>query len=1086
MEVTFLMAEYGDGEAVRGAVAGLGTKPRKMKRRAGVLATGRVRPRSASGVARSRLSVALAVGGVLLGAVAAPASSAAASAAGQVGDGGWVLSTTDTSSNYAPTFVGNGYLAARVPAAGEGYGSTPITTQFELAGFYGQTSVNEQRASLPGWTTLGFGRSGDSVGVYGVGKWSCAFDQICPAAYGQISGGAFVETSHSGGVVGGYLAGLNTGGSPTVGGTDVIPVRNAPAGAATLAIRYSNASGSPQTVHIGVNGTTQQISAPSLASWDSWAVLNVPVTLNAGTNNLEVTVQQGDTARVNVDYLAVYPGSAQPPTAIAPATVGTTSNYKQSLDFRTGVLTTSFDWTSPAGDATTFTYDVNANRAYGHLGTVSLTAVPHWTGTATAQDELDGQGLLFASATNASVNGTTGTLSETVTTDQKLVTAGLTSVLRVSGRAVRTAAISGLTNQSAGQSAVFPVVSGQPIQITKFVGVASSVDTDRSLKAASPQQYAAASAASGATAGYQHELSANNVAWAKLWRSSISVPGDATMSASIHASMFYLLASMRDGVTWSTSPGGLSSSGYGGHVFWDMETWMYPALLAQYPDIAKEADAYRQKLLSAAEANAASFSTPAQPIKGAKFPWESALNGAEQTPPPNMEGFDELHINSDVALAQWQYYQATGDTSWLRSKAWPVLKNIADYWASRAVSDGSGGYDINNVMGPDEYHDGVNNSATTDAGAQASLRIAIQAAGILHLSADPAWSTVANGLKVPVDATNNIHPEYAGYSGQTVKQADVTLLQYPWNVPMSPSLAQNDLNYYAAHTDTNGPSMTDAIAAIDSAQLGSSGCTVYSYLQNSATPFLTAPFDQWYETRNGGAFDFTTGEGGYLQEFLYGFTGLRWGTDAVTVNPFLPTQLPGVDLTGMKYHGSTFDISVGQNTTTLTLRSGSSVAVRDGSGAVHQLAAGAPLTLATRHPAATAQPSSCTGPITQPSTGRCVDIKWGNTSDGTSLDLYDCNGTAAQNWTRPGDGTVMAVGKCMDVQGGNSADGTTVDLYTCNGTASQQWTYNQQTGQLQAFGKCLDTSGSGTTNGTALVIEPCNSSSASQQWHMTP
>ena len=104
------------------------------------------------------------------------------------------------------------------------------------------------------------------------------------------------------------------------------------------------------------------------------------------------------------------------------------------------------------------------------------------------------------------------------------------------------------------------------------------------------------------------------------------------MTAQIHASTFYLLASMRPGVTWSTSPGGLSSDGYNGHVFWDMETWMYPALLAQYPDIAETANTYRQKLLPAAEAAATALSTPAQPIKGAKFPWESSLTGKESIP----------------------------------------------------------------------------------------------------------------------------------------------------------------------------------------------------------------------------------------------------------------------------------------------------------------------------------------------------------------------------------------------------------------------------------------------------------------------
>ncbi|MEV6012465.1 ricin-type beta-trefoil lectin domain protein [Streptomyces sp. NPDC051976] len=993
------------------------------------------------------------------------------------------MSTTDTSKNYSPTFVGNGYLAARVSAAGEGFSSTPITTQSELAGFYASTDSgkNEERAALPTWTTLGFGRSG---GVYGIGKWSCKFGQLCPAAYGQISGGAFVENSHSGGIVGGYLAGLNNGGQPTVGGTDVIPISNAPAGQATLAVRYANGSGGPQTFHLDVNGTLQQLSVPDTGGWDSWGVMNVPVTLNGGANTLKIVVEQGDEARVNVDYLALYPDGSQPPTAIAPATVGTSSKYKQSLDVRTGVLSTSFDWTSPDGDTTSLDYEVNANRADGHLGTVSVRAVPHWSGTATVTDEFDGRGLNRASTSNPGVDGKTATLSANVVTDGKLVTAGLNSVLRINDEAVPTKAVSATDDGTVGQSADFAVTTGQTYEITKYVGVASSVDTDRQLQAATPQQYAADTAARAAGNGYQQARARNDKAMSRLWQSDISIPGDSAMTAEIRASMYYLLASMRAGVDWSTSPGGLSSDGYSGHVFWDMETWMYPALLAQYPDIARGADTYRQKLLSAAKAEAAKMSTAEHPINGAKYPWQSALTGKETTPDWATEGKQEIHISADVALAQWQYYQASGDTAWLRDKAWPVLKNIADYWATRAVPDAAGGYDINDVKGPDEYHDNVNNSVTTNAGAQTSLRIAVQAAGILGQTADPDWSKVADGLKIPVDTTAGIHPEYDGYNGQTIKQADVTLLQYPWAVPMLSSLAQSDLDYYTAHTDPNGPSMTDAIAAIDGASLGSPGCQVYSYMQNSAKPYLAAPFNQWYETRSGGAFTFTTGEGGYLQEFLYGFTGLRWGTDAVTVNPFLPPQLPGVNLTGVKWHGRTFDISVGQQTTQLTLRSGPPLPVRVGSSGVRQVAPGSALQIPTRHPASTAQPSSCAGPITSAAaSSRCADIHWGDSSDGTPLDLYDCNGTAAQSWTRPGNGTVTAMGKCMDVSGGSSADGTPVQIYTCNGSASQQWTYDQSTGELQALGKCLATSGGGTSNGTSLVIDTCDGST-SQQWHL--
>jgi trehalose/maltose hydrolase-like predicted phosphorylase len=884
---------------------------------------------------------------------AAPAGSATTAAAGSGPAGsaqsaaGWVLSTTDTASGYSPTFVGNGYLSARVPAAGEGYSTTPIVTQSELAGFYGKDSGSyEQRASLPAWTTLGFGDGSDG-GEYGVpGAWACSFDEICPAAYGQISGGAFVETSHANSTVGGYLAGLNTNNQPTVGGTGVVPVTGAPAGPATVAIRYSNASGSPQTFTLGVNGVLQQLTVPSLASWDDWAVLDVPVTLAAGNDSLEITITAADSGRVNVDYLAAYPTSATAPTAVAPATAGTTSHYEQSLDMRTGTLTTSFDWTSLGGRRTTFTYTVNANRATGHLGTVSLLAVPHWSGTASTIDEFDGQGLDHASAQHPSVNGSRATLSENVVSDGGLVTAALSSVLRVGSKTVPTTATPAGT--TTGQVATFPVKANHAYRITKFVGVASSVDTDRSLTAATPQQYAAATAASAAASGYAHTVGDNDGAWAALWSSDITIPGDTAMTAQVRAAMFYLLESMRAGVTWSTSPGGLSSDGYNGHVFWDMETWMYPSLLAQYPDIAVGADTYRQKLLPQAEAAAAALSTPGRPIAGAKFPWESALTGEEAIPPGNPEGAEEIHIDSDIALAQWQYYEASGDKAWLREKAWPVLQAIAEYWASRAVADPNGGYDIDNVQGPDEYYVGVDDNATTNAGAQASLRIATEAAGILGLPADPSWTTVADGLKIPFDPATGIHLENDGYTGQTIKQADVTLLQYPWNVPMSPTVAQNDLDYYAGVTDPGGPSMTDAIASIDSSALGTPGCSAYTYMLRSADPFIAAPYDQFDETRTGGAFTFTTGEGGYLQEFLYGFTGLRWETGSIEIDPSLPPQLPGVDLTGLKWQGRVFDLTVGQKTTELHLVSGTALPVTVADGSVRTVRPGATLTIPTR------------------------------------------------------------------------------------------------------------------------------------------
>jgi hypothetical protein len=114
--------------------------------------------------------------------------------------------------------------------------------------------------------------------------------------------------------------------------------------------------------------------------------------------------------------------------------------------------------------------------------------------------------------------------------------------------------------------------------------------------------------------------------------------------------------------------------------------------------------------------------------------------------------------------------------------------------------------------------------------------------------------------------------------------------------------------------------------------------------------------------------------------------------------------------------------------------------------------------------------------------GKCVDVAGAGTADGTAVQLYACNGTAAQTWTTgAADDTVRALGKCMDVTSAGTADGTTVQLWTCNGTAAQQWTY--QDGELvnTGSGKCLDVTDHGTADGTRLQIWSCTGGS-NQTW----
>ena len=748
-------------------------------------------------------------------------------------DPGWTLTATGSASDYAPTFLGNGYLGERIPASGAGYSASPVNTDSELAGFFARLpGYVEQRADIPTWSTLAFS---DGSGTYG----------------------SLPDSSSEG------------------------------------------------------NGAWQ----------------------------------------------------------------GSVQDWRQTLDLRRGVLTTTAAWSSPAGRITDLSYDVVIDEARPHVAAVRLVLTPRWSGTAEVTSLFDPRDTEFrVSGTTASdviINTTVG-LAEgtdtqlTVSTPaggsghvaSELVTAigtgeaaGLAANLDLPGGAVVSPAVFAAA-ASVGQQARFPVMAGRSYTVTKFVGVRSSND------AAHPVASATSDAVAATRLGFGGILAEHEAAWASLWRTDIEVAGSQSLQQAARAGLFYLLESTRAGSTWSLSPAGLSSAGYNGHVFWDAETWMYPALLATHPDIAAGVNRYRFDRLADAKRYAVSSG-----YQGARYPWESATVGDEQTPvfantPTQLPGgvFPdtgqfEQHITADIALAQWQYYLATGDLRWLATQGWPMLDAAARFWASRAVPDPAGGYDIDHVMGPDEYHGDVANSAYTNVAAATTLQIATAAARLIGRSAGPRWATTAQGLirTVPFDPRRGIHLEYDGYAGDTVKQADVVMLQYPWGAAAADRVSAADLAFYAAHTDPNGPSMTDAVNAIDTAALGTAGCADDWYLERSVDPFVRGPFAQFAETRSGGAFTFLTGVGGFLQELLYGFSGMRWGQDSLLLAPTLPPQLAGLTLRNLSWRGRSFTLAIAPSTTTIMVNSGAPLPVTIGD-VTRLVGAGTKLAVATRRP----------------------------------------------------------------------------------------------------------------------------------------
>jgi trehalose/maltose hydrolase-like predicted phosphorylase len=660
---------------------------------------------------------------------------------------------------------------------------------------------------------------------------------------------------------------------------------------------------------------------------------------------------------------------------------GTTTGWRQSLDLHTGVISTSATWKAPDGHTTKLSYQVLTDRANAHLGLVQLTVTPQWSGTASVTDEIDGSPAILSDEVGKGFDAAAHQIFVDVKTQTLGVEAGIASRLEPSANVTAVPSeVDATTSQTIGQQITFPVTAGQTYTFTKFVGIDDSQDTTTPVAAAQ------AEAAAAALDGYDAALTANQAAWSALWTGRVDVLGNNTVATDVNASEFYLWSNTRAGLDWSISPAGLSSNGYDGHIFWDAETWMYPSLLAQHPDLAAGMDAYRLNRLPEAEQHAT-----ATGFSGARFPWESALDGTEQIPPPvsvNSEGVFEQHITADIALAQWQYYLVTGDKMWLATQGWPVISNAADFWAAHAKRAANGSYHLDAVTDPDEENPDVNDAAFTNAGAKTTLQDAVAAAQALGQTAPASWSQVAAGLSVPTGVTggSRIHPEYAGYGGQLVKQADVTLLQYPWQLPMSPSVAQNDINYYVPRTDPGGPSMSDAVNEIDSSKLGTPGCSAFVYTQRSYQPFIRDVFHQFSETKTGGAFTFMTGIGGFLQEFLYGYSGLRWDPSDVRLAPSLNSQISGVVLHNLTWRGRTFEVSVGSHSTTVTLQSGDPLPLSTPSG---------PKTVSTGHSVTipTARPDL----TTTPDAVRCQTARSSSAQPGAPA-LAAVDGSAATDW----------------------------------------------------------------------------------------
>jgi hypothetical protein len=211
----------------------------------------------------------------------------------------------------------------------------------------------------------------------------------------------------------------------------------------------------------------------------------------------------------------------------------------------------------------------------------------------------------------------------------------------------------------------------------------------------------------------------------------------------------------------------------------------------------------------------------------------------------------------------------------------------------------------------------------------------------------------------------------------------------------------------------------------------------------------------------------------YLRMIYDDLFGMNFTTSGITFAPTLPAGWGNVTLTGVQYRGATLNIDLqgsGNDISSFTL-DGATVAGDS-----------IPATLTGTHTVSitltSGQPSAVTGEA-----GLCMDVRGASTNNGTPVQIYNCDGTNAEQWNVvTADNSLRSLGECLDVTGGNTTDGTLVDLYTCNATGAQVWV-PQANGELlnPQSGKCLDDPNASATSGTQLEIWDCNDA-ANQKW----
>ncbi len=622
---------------------------------------------------------------------------------------------------------------------------------------------------------------------------------------------------------------------------------------------------------------------------------------------------------------------------------GTIGSFRRELDLRDGTLRRIVEWTSPAGLTSTLHFERFASLADEHLVALRVSVAPQReahvriSSTVGCYAPSKGEGTSWVQHTRPVANLAGATDDAAWDTPD---TIGL-HVRTMAGAydvavALRHEASETLTDRShwdlAGSPALvhdFTAGPQQPAALTKVGAYQTSRDGD-------PDVAAAALRRAGEAPGYDDLLEASRAAWAARWEAcDIEIEGDDDAQLAVRFSMYHLIiAGPTNDARVNIGAKTLSGFGYRAHAFWDTEIFMLPFFIYTQPEIARNLLDYRWHHLPGARKKAAGNG-----CEGAQFPWESADTGEEVCPTwlPGPDGVQlvriwtgdiELHISADIAYAAHQYWQVTGDDAWYDTHGADLILQTAQFWASRATLEDDGRYHLRDVIGPDEYHEHVDDNAYTNAFARWHLQLAVarfrdlrdgqpdraeELAGELGITDEVLahWTDVAERLVV-AQSDDGLIEQFEGYFAredvdlaaleprttsvqailgieatnrtQVLKQPDVLMLLFLLRSHHDPATLRRNYDYYNPRTDHRyGSSLGPSMSAIVAAEVGLPE-QAYAHFMLGAQADLADP--------RGNADDgiHAASCGGTWQAVVLGFAGLRVTAEGWSVDPKLPAH----------------------------------------------------------------------------------------------------------------------------------------------------------------------------------------------------